>query len=296
MKNHAEENRGRTPRQKKMWFGSHVSNGNVHFLNHTEVIQKMDYVVLGKSNLLVSRTAFGAMSLKELPSQDDATALVKEAFDDGVNFFDTSKATPESERRLGIAIESLKIRKDVIIATKTAAHSAEEIAEDLDESLRNLRVDYIDLYQIEKPGLLPKRGGDDGVVEKLENLKKAGVIRHFGVTTESMDVAHSVLFSDVGWETLQYPFNMICTEDVVELVEEYAKADIGFIAMRPLCGGIIDNIPLALGFLRRFENVVPVWGARNSEELGQILYFTKNPPLVDEKFRKDVDERREFFN
>lgn len=256
----------------------------------------MEYVTLGKSNLLVSRTAFGAMALKELSSQEEATALVKQAYNDGVNFFDTSKTTPESEKRLGEAIKTLGIRENVIIATKTSAHNAEEISEDIDSSLRNLQIDYIDLYQLEKPLMLPKVDGEDGIVEKLSNLKSSGVIRHFGITTESMDVANLILESEVEWETLQYPFNMICTEDVVALVDEFKKKDIGFIAMRPLCGGIIDNIPLALGYLRQYENVVPVWGARNSEELQQILYFNQNPPLVDEKFLEEVKQKREFFN
>jgi len=256
----------------------------------------MDYVILGKSNLLVSRTAFGAMALKELESQEQATALVKQAYDDGVNFFDTSKSTPESERRLGEAIKSLNIRDNVIIATKTTAHSAEEIADDIDESLRNLNVDYIDLYQLEKVLTLPGSDSEDGVVEKLMNLKKSGVIRHFGVTTESIELALKMMTSDVEWETIQFPFNMLCTEEVEKLSKEFYDADIGFIAMRPLCGGIVTNIPLALGYLRRFENVVPVWGVRNSEELQQILYFTQNPPNIDEQFNKEVQIQREFFN
>ncbi len=255
----------------------------------------MDYIALGKSNLLVSRTAFGAMSLKSL-SQDEATALIKKAWDDGVNFFDTSVSTPESEKRLGSALSSLKIRENVIVATKTAAHTAEEIAEDIDKSLTNLCTSYIDLYQLEKPILLPKKDGEDGLVEKLDNLKKSGVIRHYGITTESMDVAQEILKSDVLWETVQFPFNMLCTQQIEKLVADFAVADVGFIAMRPLCGGVVSNIPLALGYLRQFENVVPVWGARNDEELTQILYFTQNPPVLDDKFKAEVNAQREFFN
>lgn len=256
----------------------------------------MDYVTLGKSNLLVSRTAFGAMALKELSSQEETTALVKQAYDDGVNFFDTSKSTPESEKRLGEAINSLGIRENVIIATKTSAHSAEEIAEDLDESLRNLNVDYIDLYQLEKISMLPSADGEDGVVEKLQNLKNAGVIRHFGVTTESVEVALQMMTSEVQWETIQFPFNMLCPEEIEKLTKEFADCDIGFIAMRPLCGGLVSNIPLALGYLRQFENVVPVWGVRNQEELQQILYFNQNPPIIDEKFIEEVQHQKAFFN
>lgn len=254
----------------------------------------MEYVALGKSNLLVSRTAFGAMGLEKIKDRKIAVDMIKVAYDDGVNFFDTSTATPESERILGEGIASF--RENVIIATKSPAYSSEMISEDIDKSLRNLNVDYIDLYQVEKTNFLPEIGGDDGVIEKLMNLKKAGVIRHFGVTTESIEVALSVLTSDAGWETVQFPFNILSTDETEILPAEYEEANIGFIAMNPMCGGLIDNLPLALGYLRQFESVVPVWGPRTLEELRQILYFTQNPPVVDEKFLDECRSKRQFYN
>ena len=60
---------------------------------------------------------------------------------------------------------------------------------------------------------------------------------------------------------------------LLDLVKKCAKNEIGFIAMQPLCGGVLSNIPLALGYIHQYENVVPVWGARSAEELQQILYF-----------------------
>ena len=118
---------------------------------------------------------------------------------------------------------------------------------------------------------MPEIGGDDGVIEKLMNLKKAGVIRHFGVTTESIEVALSVLTSDAGWETVQFPFNILSTDETEILPAEYEEANIGFI-------------------------VVPVWGPRTLEELRQILYFTQNPPFVDEKFLDECRNKRQFYN
>ena len=66
--------------------------------------------------------------------------------------------------------------------------------------------------------------------------------------------------------------------------------------MRPLCGGVLTNIPISLGYLHQFEHVVPVWGARTEEELRQILYFAENPPVVDEQFLKEAEQLRAFFN
>lgn len=254
----------------------------------------MDYIALGKSNLLVSRSAFGAEGLGEIESPEVACQMVKMAYEDGVNFFDTSTRTPESERRLGKALSD--VRENVFIATKSAARNGGELAIDVDVSLRNLGSPYIDLFQIEKTDLLPKFNDGSGIVEKLMELKSSGVIRHFGLTTDSMDLAEKLLYAEEPWETIEYPFNMLCPESVENLVRRYYEKDIGFIAMQPLCGGVISNIPLALGYFLPFENVTPVWGARSPEELQQILYFTKNPPRLDDEFMAEAEKLRAFFN
>jgi len=254
----------------------------------------MEYIALGKSNLLVSRTAFGAQALDKIEDSDVAFQMIRMAYDDGVNFFDTSTKTPESERRLGKAL--CDVRENVFIATKSAARNGGELAIDIDVSLRNLGTSYLDLYQLENPETLPKASDGSEIIEKLNELKSSGLVRHFGVVTESMDVAERVLYSDSGWETIQFPFNMLCPENIENLARRFYEKDIGFIAMRPLCGGVLTNLPLALGYFLPFENVVPVWGARSPDELQQILYFTKNPPRLDEQFYAEADKIREFFN
>ncbi|MBQ0052265.1 MAG: aldo/keto reductase [Treponema sp.] len=254
----------------------------------------MEYVALGKTNLLVSRTAFGAMGLGKIEDPEVAYEMIDKAYKDGINFFDTSMDSPESERRLGEALG--ENRKNVYIATKSTAHSSGELSEAIDNSLTNLKTDYIDLYQLEKPNFLPEANGDDRLIEKLLNLKESGVVKHFGITTESMEVAQQVLNSEFPWETIQFPFNMLCDVSVEKLTKKCYEKDIGFIAMQPLCGGVISNIPLALGYFLPFDNVVPVWGARSMDELQQILYFTQNPPRLDDQFMEEAEKLRAFFN
>jgi len=254
----------------------------------------LDYIALGKSNLLVSRTAFGAMALNKIEDSSEVDALISQAYEGGVNFYDTARSSPESERRLGKAVKPY--RKDVFIATKTAARTISELKTDLYASLDALGVDYIDLFQLERNDVLPEKGGEDGLVDELIDLRREGCINHFGVVTESYDIASRVVKSQSGWETLQFPFNMLCDESVEQLAMQCAEKEIGFIAMRPLCGGILTNIPLALGYLHQFENVVPAWGIRTAEEMQQILYFTANPPVIDEQFRQEAEKIRDFFN
>ena len=254
----------------------------------------MEYVALGKSNLLVSRTAFGAQALEKISDPDVAYQMIRMAYEDGVNFFDTSTQSPESERRLGKALAD--VRENVFFATKSSPRNGGELAIDLDVSLRTLGTGYIDLYQIENPDPLPKINDGSEILEKLIELKKSGLIRHFGIATDSMETAESVLTSDAGWETIQFPFNMLCPESVENLTRRFYEKDIGFIAMQPLCGGVLTNLPLALGYFLPFENVVPLWGVRSPEELQQILYFTKNPPRLDEQFYEEAERIRQFFN
>ena len=254
----------------------------------------MDYIALGKSNLLVSRTAFGAMTLDKVTDGTDVEKLIFQAYEGGVNFYDTARSSSQSEERLGKAIKPY--RKDIFVATKTAAHTIADLKADLHASLAALGVDYIDLYQLEREDTLPEKGGEDGLVDELIDLRRAGLINHFGVVTESAAIANRVVRSQSGWETLQFPFNLLCEKSVEDIVSQCAEKDIGFIAMRPLCGGLLTNIPLSLGYLHQFENVVPVWGARSEEEMQQILYFTANPPHVDEQFMEEAEKLRAFFN
>ncbi len=255
----------------------------------------MDYIALGKSNLLVSRTALGAMALANVDDDEEASRIISSAYEGGINFFDTARSSEESEKRLGNALHGT-IRKDIFVATKTRAHDADELERDIDLSLTALKTDYIDLYQLDNPAFLPQKGGSDGIVEKLLKLKQEGVIHHIGVCTESFELARDLINSDGLWETLQYPFNLLCSIEVQELVFDCRERDIGFIAMQPLCGGVIQNIPLAIGFFSQFEYAVPVWGAKSQEELQQLLYFTENPPNVNEQLLQELENTRQFFN
>jgi len=253
----------------------------------------MEYVRLGKTNLLISRVAFGAMRLRKGDNAEEAAIIVRKAYDSGINFFDTSRKTPESEKLLGDAIYD--IRGNVFLSTATAAKTSSEILEDLENSLMTLHCDYVDLFQFETDKFIPQEGGADKIFETLAKIKEDGQAKHIGIVTTNLDTAIKAVTSGL-FETLQFPFNMLCQEDTIALVSLCEKNDVGFIAMQPLCGGVVDNIPLAFGFLHQYENVIPIWGIQNQEELDQILYFNQHPPVIDEKFHQDVEQIRNFFN
>lgn len=253
----------------------------------------MDYVRLGKSNLMVSRVAMGAMSLEKVGSDEEVTNLIREAYNSGINFFDTSRKSESSEILLGDSIGD--IRKDVVIATKSSAESVAELYNDVETSLNVMHTDYIDLFQYESNNFVPEDNGKDGIFKALKNLKDSGKIKSFGFATQDLELAEKAVKSGL-FDTLQFPFSMISAEKTIELVELCNSTDTGFIAMQPLCGGVLQNIPLAFGFLHQFEDVIPLWGVESQEELDQILYFNERPPIIDEKFNEEVEKIRMFFN
>lgn len=251
----------------------------------------MEYVGLGKTDLLVSRVGFGAMSLNEIENEEDVAILIHKAYDAGVNFFDIAHSIPESEKRLGASLNG--IRQNVILATKTDCSSKKEILSQTEESLFALQTDYIDLFQYEHQ---EQTDTDfDSIYSTFGLLKERGKIRHFGIATQSVDTAFFAVESGI-FETIQFPFNMLTGEKTLKLVELCAQKEIGFIGMQPLYGGLVRNLPLAQGFLHQFENVVPLWGVRTLEELTQILYFNDHPPVIDDKFKQEVEKERLFFS
>lgn len=260
----------------------------------------MEYVALGRTDLLVSRTSFSAMRLDcaEIEvfgegAAEKAAHLVHQAYDGGINFFVTSRTAPVSEKRLGQALHG--IRQNVYLATKTNATTGTQLKIDLCISLDNLESDTVDLYFLENPKDIPLVNGVDGVYNALTDLKHKGSVKYIGIATEDLDFAKKVVDSGL-FDVIQFPFNLLSGEEVEALVKRCAEKEIGFIAKQPLCGGIVSNIPLALGYLHQIENVVPVWSARTPEELQQILYFQNHPPVIDEQFKEEAQKLREFFN
>ena len=253
----------------------------------------MEYVRLGKSNLMISRVALGAMSLSKVGDDELAATLIRNAYNQGINFFDTSRTTPECERILGDSIGDIRV--SVMIATKTCAQSGAEILSDCETSLSVMHTDSIDLYQYESDGFVPEEKGIDGIYSALKNLRDSGKIKSIGFATQDLDAAEKAVRSGL-YDTLQFPFSMLSPDATRQLEKLCEENDVGFIAMQPLCGGVVENIPLAFGFLHQYENVVPLWGVQSQEELDQVLYFNEHPPVIDEKFHEDVERIRMFFN
>lgn len=238
----------------------------------------MRTVTLGNTGMVVNKNGFGALPIQRI-SAEKAVKLVRKAYEHGINFYDTARAYTDSEEKLGQAFEG--IREHVYIASKTAAETKEEFWQQLEQTLCNLRTDYLDLYQFHNPAFCPKPGDGTGLYEAMLEAKAAGKIRHIGITNHRLKVAEEAIASGL-YETLQFPFSYLSTEKELALVEKCKEAGMGFIAMKGLAGGLINNSAAAYAFMLQYEHVLPIWGVQRERELDEFLSYQEEEPSLME--------------
>ena len=249
----------------------------------------MKNVRIGKTGIISDKNGFGALPIQRI-SVEEAVKLVKKAYNAGFTFFDTARAYTDSEIKLGEAFDG--IRDKVFIASKTQAQNGEDLKKDLDTTLKNLRCEYLDLYQFHNPAFCPKPGDGTGLYEAAEEAKKAGKIRHIGITNHRLAVAKEAIESGL-YETLQFPFSYLSGEQEIELVNMCKEADMGFIAMKALAGGLINNSAAAYAFLDRFDNVLPIWGVQRESELDEFISYIGNPPVMTDELSAVIEKDRQ---
>ena len=250
----------------------------------------MEYRVLGKTGLKVSRMGFGGSPIQRIDAEG-TKALMQSLVEAGVNFIDTARGYTVSEEYLGYALEG--IRDKFILATKTMSRDKEGMAKDIETSLKNLRTDYIDLYQIHNatPAQLEQVMAPGGALEALMEAKAAGKIGHIGVTAHGLETFKMAL--DLDWvETLMFPYNIVETQGE-ELIRQCSEKNVGFICMKPLAGGAIEDATLALRFICDNPNVtVAIPGMADPKELDQnIAACCDTAPLSSEEKAKILEVR-----
>ena len=248
----------------------------------------MQTIKLGKTGIETNKNAFGALPIQRI-SDEAAVTLLRKAYENGMTFFDTARMYSDSEHKVGLAFEGM--REKVIIATKTGAQNAEGFWKDLETSLTNLKTDYIDIYQFHNPAFCPKPGDESGLYDAALQAKEQGKIRHIGITNHRLAVAHEAIDSGL-YETLQFPFCYLATDKDIELVEKCKAADMGFIAMKALSGGLITNSAAAYAYLAQYDNVLPIWGVQREDELDEFLSYIDNPPGMTAEIKALIDKDR----
>lgn len=229
----------------------------------------MDTMRFGKTGLRVSRIAFGGIPIQRL-TEAEAIRVVQRCLDLGVTLLDTAAGYTTSEERIGKAIAGR--RAEVILATKTTARDRAGALEHLEQSLRRLQADVIDLWQFHNVSTfeaLDQVLGPDGAMEAASQAVRQGKVRHIGITSHSMDVALKAV--PLGcFETIQFPFNFVTSEPADRLLPLARQHDLGFIAMKPLGGGMLSDAGLCIKYLLQFDGVLPDPGIQRVEEIDEI--------------------------
>lgn len=233
-------------------------------------------VTLGKTEFTVNKNGFGALPIQRIP-KSTAVYLLQKAYNHGVTFIDTARAYSDSEEKVGAAFAGM--RDKVIIATKTAAGTAEEFWADLHESLRTLGTDYIDLYQFHNTPFSPRPGDDSGLYDAAQEAQRQGKLRYIGITNHRLAVAQEAVSSEL-FDTLQFPFSYLAGKPELALVEATRQAGMGFLAMKAMSGGLITRSALAYAYLAQFEHVEPIWGVQRESELDEFLSYQDTPPVL----------------
>ena len=253
----------------------------------------MEYRVLGKTGLKISRMGFGGIPIQRIDAEG-TKVLVHQMLEAGINYIDTARGYTVSEEYLGYALEG--IRDKFIIATKSMSRTKEAMATDIDISLKNLRTDYIDLYQVHNatPEQVEQVMAPGGALEALLEAKAAGKIGHIGLTAHSLETFKMAL--DLPWvETFMFPYNIVETQ-AEKLIAECAKRNIGFIDMKPLAGGAIEDATLALRYICANDAVtVVIPGMADPKELVQNLAAVNDTtPLTNEEKAAFLEVRNQL--
>ena len=243
---------------------------------------------LGKTNLEVNKNGFGALPIQRR-NEKDSIEILKTAYDNGINFYDTARFYTDSEEKLGKAFKN--IREDIYIATKTGMESPEEFWKDLETSLKELKTDYIDLYQFHNISFCPKK--DDELYKAMLEAKNQEMINHIGITTHKITIAHEALESGL-YETLQYPFSYLSGSDELEIVKKCEKLDVGFIAMKAMGGGLLKNSKASYAYINQFDNVLPIWGIQKLSELNEFLSYDNNTKLDENLISAIENDKKEL--
>jgi len=251
----------------------------------------METIRLGRTNLIVSKNGFGALPVQRV-GMEAACRLLRKAYDNGINYFDTARAYSDSEEKLGNALAD--VREKIIISTKTGATKVEDFWKHLNQSLALLKTDYIDIYQFHNPAFCPKPGDGTGLYEAMLEAKEKGMIRFIGMTNHRLSVAEEAVRSGL-YDTLQFPFSYLASEKEEELVRLCEDLDVGFICMKALAGGLITRSDVAYAYLAKFP-VAPIWGIQRESELDEFLSYHDNPPeLTKERLDYIAKERTELI-
>ncbi|MBN1686532.1 MAG: aldo/keto reductase [Spirochaetales bacterium] len=253
----------------------------------------MRMVRFGKTGLMVSEVAFGGIPIMRR-SKEDAVKVIRGAIDLGVNFIDTAHGYADSEEKIGAAIQGYP-REKLVIASKSPASDKKGFLEQLETTLKRLGTDYVDIYQHHGVSTKEKRDaifGPDGAHEGMKEGVADGRIRHPAFSSHNIPIAMEIM--ETGYfEAVQIPFNFVDDTAAEEIIPLAKKLDMGFISMKPMGGGLLDNAETSFRYLMQFDSIVPDPGIEKLEEIEQIVRLYENRRALTDDDRAAIQRLKD---
>jgi aryl-alcohol dehydrogenase-like predicted oxidoreductase len=248
----------------------------------------MSTLTLGRTGLVINKDGFGALPLQRT-DRTEAARILGKALDEGINFIDTARAYTDSEEKIAAALAHR--RGEFFIATKTMAKDPAAFWKDLNTSLRTLKTDCIDVYQLHNPSVIPRPEDGSGLYEALQMAQHQGKVRFIGISNHRLGLAKEAAESGL-YDTVQFPFNYLADERETALVDCCGRNKVGFIAMKALSGGLITDVFAARAWMEGFPNVAPIWGIQRMEELDLLLEAMRRPAGLSDGDRARIEADR----
>ena len=254
---------------------------------------------LGRTGEMVTIIALGGWDIGNVEDKDEAVAIMHEAIDEGLTFFDNSWDYHEgaSEEIMGRALSSNGRRDKVFLMSKVCARDYKGAQKHLDDSLRRLQTDYLDLWQFhgiqwdDDPDLIFDE--ENGAVRAALEAREAGKVRYIGFTGHKHPRFHlAMLGRQFEWDTVQMPLNVLDAhyrsfqKQVLPICRERGISVIGMKALAAQKGRIVRDLGIPADFARRYSLSLPitslVCGIQSRENLRQDLAIARDfKPLTE---------------
>ncbi len=228
----------------------------------------MKRMVLGKTGIEAARLAFGGIPIQRL-SEREAIEIVVYSLEKGMDFIDTSRMYTTSETRIGKALK--ETNRKAAVATKSFGRSADAIRKDVDISLKELQLDYIDIYQchgVGSPEEYQRITASGGALEGLIQAKEEGLIGHIGITSHSLDLLEKIV-DDGLFETIMVCFSFLEPAAKDKVIPKARAKGIGILAMKPFSGGVIEAPEAALKWVLSYPDILVLAGVEYKNLIDQ---------------------------
>lgn len=252
--------------------------------------QKIEF---GSTGYQLYPLGFGGIPISRV-DKFQAAETVKSAVEKGVNFIDTARAYGDSEEKIGLALAD--IIEKVYLASKTPAGNSRDAREDVEKSLKNLQVDRIDLYQLHnvssEEDYEKQIAADDSALEGLKRAREEGLIKYIGVTGHSDDLLLRAL-QEEDFASVQFCYNFIEFESEQKLITLARRKNVGMIAMKPLAGGRLNQVELALKYILQQGDIIAIPGMETAREVEENLAITSRAAGINSREKQEIETLRQ---